>query len=236
MIRVLLCSLLFVKIANAETVGPCIGSLGPTEAFFLYRPGEFEIDLELSVLNQEGKIVSTAEATALKADDFVAKFHIEGLLSATEYRYQISNQASSDIVAGGNDLFFKTTDSSRGERVSAALISCVSAKDTAPVWEEIGKLKPDLLYLGGDTPYIDTTNLAEVRKKHRALLNELPLARVIRSTSTVGMWDDHDFGLNNGNGKNLEEGKMATRKGFVEYRAHRQYGNGVAGVYHKTDG
>ena len=75
MIRVLLFFLLFAKIANAQTVGPCIGSLGPTEAFFLYRPGEFEIDLELSVLNQEGEIVSTAEATALKADDFVAKFH-----------------------------------------------------------------------------------------------------------------------------------------------------------------
>jgi hypothetical protein len=100
MIRVLLFSLLFAKIANAETVGPCIGSLGPTEAFFLYRPGEFEIDLELSVLNQEGKVVSTAEATALKADDFVAKFHIEGLLSATEYRYQISNQASSILSLG----------------------------------------------------------------------------------------------------------------------------------------
>ena len=96
-------------------------------------------------------------------------------------------------------------------------------------------MKPDLLYLGGDTPYIDTTNLAEVRKKHRALLNEPPLARIIRNTPTVGMWDDHDFGLNNGNGKNFEGGKAATRKGFVEYRAHRQYGNGVAGVYHKTD-
>ncbi|HBI31067.1 MAG TPA: alkaline phosphatase [Verrucomicrobiales bacterium] len=235
MIRVLLFSLLFAKIANAQTVGPCIGSLGPTEAFFLYRPGEFEIDLELSVLNQEGEIVSTDEATALKADDFVAKFHIKGLLSATRYRYQILNQTSSNIIAGGDDLTFKTTDSSRGDRVSAALISCVSAKDTAPVWVEIGKLKPDLLYLGGDTPYIDTPNLAEVRKKHRALLNEPPLARIIRNTPTVGMWDDHDFGLNNGNGKNFEGGKAATRKGFVEYRAHRQYGNGAAGVYHKTD-
>ena len=101
MIRVLLFSLLFAKIANAQTVGPCIGSLGPTEAFFLYRPGEFEIDLELSVLNQEGEVVSTAETTALKADDFVAKFHIEGLLSATRYRYQILNQTSSNIIAGG---------------------------------------------------------------------------------------------------------------------------------------
>jgi hypothetical protein len=36
-------------------------------------------------------------------------------------------------------------------------------------------------------------------------------------------------------GKNFEGGKAATRKGFVEYRAHRQYGNGAAGVYHKTD-
>ena len=54
------------------------------------------------------------------------KFHIEGLVSGTEYRYQISNQASSEIVAGGNDLIFKGLRIvSRGERVSAALISCV---------------------------------------------------------------------------------------------------------------
>ncbi|MFT4546252.1 MAG: alkaline phosphatase D [Pseudoalteromonas tetraodonis] len=230
--------LLLSNFAVAQIVGPCIGSVGTTDAFFLYRPGDSEKRLRLSVLSMSGEVVTTTEASATAADDFVAKFHVEGLESAAGYRYQIAELVGTGepkILAGGDDLKFETFDATRKSKVTAALISCVSKDDTAPVWEEIGKLSPDLLYLAGDTPYIDTTELKAVRQKHRALLNEAPLAKIIGHTPVVGMWDDHDFGLNNGNGKNLEKGKSVTRKGFAEYRAHRNYGNGSEGVYHKTD-
>jgi alkaline phosphatase D len=223
---------------EVETVGPCVGSVGPNDAYFLFRPGESKLNLRLSVLSESGEIVASADAESAAIDDFVAKFHVTRLESGTRYRYQISALSSSDepaLIAAGDDLKFRTVDASRKSKVTAVMISCVNKDDTAPVWEEIGRLSPDLLCLSGDTPYIDTIKLGEVRRKHRALLNEAPLASLARRTSIVGIWDDHDFGLNNGNGRNLKDGKAATRKAFVEYRAHRTYGDDREGVYHKTD-
>lgn len=234
----LLCLALWsTSVGLAETVGPCVGSVGTNDAYFLFRPGESELNLRLSVLSGFGKILTSVESKSAAVDDFVAKFHVAQLETATDYRYQIEElfpSGESKIIASGDDLKFRTVDVSRKSKVTAVMISCVN-KDTAPVWEEIGKLSPDLLCLSGDTPYIDTIKLGDVRRKHRDFLNEAPLASLARRTSVVGIWDDHDFGLNNGNGRNLQDGKAATRKAFVEYRAHRQYGNGNDGVYHKTD-
>ena len=211
---------------------------GPTDAHLLFRPGESELDLRLSVLTDSGKIVTSVDAESVAVDDFVAKFHVTQLESGTLYRYQVAELSPSGepkLLATGDDLKFRTVDASRKSKVTAVMISCVSKDDTAPVWEEIGRLSPDLLCLSGDTPYIDTVELEDVRRKHRALLNEAPLASLAHRTSVVGIWDDHDFGLNNGNGRNMQDGKAATRKAFVEYRSHRRYGNGSQGVYHKTD-
>ena len=185
-------------------------------------PGETELNLRLSVLSESGELVTSVEATSVEADDFVAKFHVTQLESSTRYRYQIAELSLSGepkLIAAEADLTFQTVDTSRKSRVTAVMISCVSKEATAPVWEEIGKLSPDLLCLSGDTPYIDTSKLEEVRGKHRAFLKEAPLASLARRTSVVGIWDDHDFGLNNGNGRNMQDGKAATRKAFVEYRA-----------------
>lgn len=235
---ILCLALLSPSFVTAETVGPYVGSVGSSDAYFLFRPGESELDLRLSVLSASGEIVTSVDAESSEVDDFVAKFHVTELESGTRYRYQIAELPLSGEpkpIAAGDDLQFRTTDASRKSKVSAVMISCVSKDDTAPVWEEIGRLSPDLLCLSGDTPYIDTIKLGDVRRKHRAFLNEVPLARLGRRTSVVGTWDDHDFGLNNGNGRNLQDGKAATRKAFIEYRAHRRYGTGSEGVYHKTD-
>jgi alkaline phosphatase D len=237
-ILLLFLTLWSTSLGQAKTVGPCVGSVGSTDAYFLFRPGESELALRLSVLSESGEIVTNVDAKSSAIDDFVAKFHVTQLESGTPYRYQIAELASSGepkLIAAGDELKFRTVDVSRKSKVTAVLISCVSKADTAPVWEEIGRLSPDLLCLSGDTPYIDTSKLEDVRRKHRALLNEAPLASLARRTPVVGIWDDHDFGLNNGNGRNLQDGKAATRKAFVEYRAHRSYGNGSEGVYHKTD-
>ena len=236
-ILLLLLALWSASLGWAETVGPCVGSVGSNDAYFLFRPGESDLDLRLSVLTESGEFVTSVDAKSVADNDFVAKFYVTQLESDTPYRYRIAELTSSSgsrLVASGDALSFRTTDVSRKTKVTAVMISCVN-KDTAPVWKEIGKLSPDLLCLSGDTPYIDTIKLEDIRRKHRDFLNEASLAGLIGRTSVVGIWDDHDFGLNNGNGRNLLTGKSATRKAFVEYRAHRQYGNESEGVYHKTD-
>ncbi len=53
--------LLLSNFAVAQIVGPCVGSVGTTDAFFLYRPGDSEKKLRLSVLSRSGEVVTTTE-------------------------------------------------------------------------------------------------------------------------------------------------------------------------------
>lgn len=153
-------------------------------------------DTHLYELRVTDSVVDPKKSAAV--DDFVAKFHVAQLETATDYRYQIEELSPSgelETLASGDDLKFRTVDVSRKSKVTAVMISCVK-KDTVRVWEEISKLSPDLLCLSGDTLYIDTIELEDFRRKHRDFLNEAPLANLARPVSVVGIWDDHDFELN----------------------------------------
>ncbi len=223
--------------AAAQT-GPMVGTVKTTEAWFLYRPGAVEKPLRLSVLDAEQKIVATSTAESDDENDHVAKFHVTGLNAATAYTYKIedlSGESPVELAGPADGLRFKTrmTTGTQGV-VTAAFVSCAN-NTSEPVWERIGALGVDQLILGGDTPYIDVIDLATSRLKHRAFLDTPFMTSLIRGTPAVGTWDDHDFGLNNGNGVNAADRRENTRRAFVEYRAHDQFGTGVEGVYHKID-
>ncbi|WP_193210551.1 LamG-like jellyroll fold domain-containing protein [Luteolibacter marinus] len=223
--------------AGAAT-GPLVGTVTTDEAWLLYRPGAQERPLRLSVLDAAGEVVATSEAACVEADDYVAKFHVSGLHAATSYRYRIDDIGGAEAVtlAGPEEgLGFKTALQPGGRgMVRAAFASCAN-NTSEPVWQRIGMIGIDQLFLCGDTPYVDVGDLATIRVKHRAFLETPFLASLIRRVPTAGTWDDHDFGLNGGNGVSTASRKENTRRGFVEYRAHDQFGEGQAGVYHKID-
>lgn len=223
--------------AHAQT-GPMLGTVKTTEAWLLYRPGAAEKKLRLSVLDDEGRVLATSESTGAASNDYVAKFHVTGLSPATSYDYKIEDiSGSSPVQLAGpeNGLRFKTRlATGTPGLVTTAFVSCAN-NTSEPVWERIGTLKPDQVILGGDTPYIDVPDLATSRIKHRAFLETPFMTSLIRGTSTVGTWDDHDFGLNNGNGMTAADRRSNTRQAFTEYRAHEQFGTGTEAVYHKVD-
>lgn len=220
--------------AFAQT-GPLVGTVKTQEAYFLYRPGAVEKPLRLSVLGAGQQVVATSQSTSDDAQDYVAKFHVTGLTPSTSYTYRIDDMSSGSpvpILGPADGLRFKT-DSPAGTKgvATAAFVSCVN-DTTEPVWERIGALQVDQVVFGGDTPYIDVADLPSIRQKQRTYLESTFLKALIRSTTTVATWDDHDFGLNNGNGVNAADRRANARQAFVEYRAHDQFGTGTEGVYH----
>ena len=221
---------------NAQT-GPLVGTVKTEEAHFLYRPGEIEKPLRLSVLGIDQQVVATCQSNSKMAHDYVAKFHITGLTHSTAYSYRIDDMSSGspvEIVGPDDGLRFKTDSPSGAKTISTvAFVSCANSS-TEPVWQRIGMLNVDRVILGGDTPYIDVADLPTIRLKHRNFLESPTLSNLIRCTSIVATWDDHDFGLNNGNGENAKDRKASTRQAFIEYRAHDQYGTGTEGIYHSV--
>ena len=226
-----------------DPVGPYLGTVKSTEAYFLYSPGQEELTLRLTVMTDAGETVTSVDSTSIEANDFVAKFHTTGLTEGTSYRYKVEKVAANgdtNLYAGNTaDHHFKTVPTQRmGQVVTAGFVACVN--DTSEeVWTEMLNHNLDLLCLAGDTPYVDTGDLTTIRQKHRSFLQTPKLAALTKNISVVGTWDDHDFGLNGGNGVSTASRKVNTRRGFVEYRAHDRYGDETtpdnAGIYHKTD-
>lgn len=218
-----------------DVVGPLVGSTDSTSAQLLYRAGASEQPLQLSVL-QEGDVVQRITSIGGEKDDYVAKFSVTNLQPDTVYHYQIDDADTQEtLIKPDGQHFFQTTSPKReGHRVSVGFVSCVDIEPNG-IWKEMQTLDLDMVCLMGDTPYIDSTDLAKVRSRHRQFLQMPDLAELSANTSTVGTWDDHDFGRNNGNGRNLSKGKTDTRRGFANYRAHSQFGNATEGVYHKSD-
>ncbi len=221
----------------STVVGPYLGSVSTSEAHLLYRHAETEQEIKLTAIGPDGKVTTSYTAKTFAKNDYVAKFHLVGLKPDTKYSYKIElldGEENKLITKDVEGLHFKTYSPKRtGEIVNAAFISCV--KDNSDgIWAQMLEDDLDLLCLSGDTPYIDTEDLKKIRSKHRHLLQRKDLAKLGKNTSVLGTWDDHDFGRNNGNGVTVK-GKPNTLKGFVEYRAHDQFGSGKEGVYHKSD-
>ncbi|MEO1617373.1 MAG: alkaline phosphatase D family protein [Planctomycetota bacterium] len=219
--------------ADDGRVGPIVGTVESTTAHLLYRPGAVEAKLRLSVM-EGSQVVQRVSAMSNSQNDFVVKFVVRGLKPATKYSYWIDDASGRVHVPPGGTHFFTTASlGTQGNRVVVGFASCVDIEPN-DIWKEMEKLKVDTVFLMGDTPYIDSSDLKVVRDKHREFLQMPDLAALGSHTPVVGTWDDHDFGLNNGNGRSMMEGKGDTRRGFVEYRAHSQFGNGAEGVYHKV--
>jgi len=228
-----------VGLLTAQSAGPMVGQVSADDARFLYRPGAVEKTFRQSVFAPGGEVAGTSQATSLPVNDYVARFHVVGLQAGTLYHYQLDEileGGSTTPVAGPNEAYRFRTFLQVGApgAVTAAFVS--GAKEISdPVWAKMDDLGIDQLYLMGDTPYINSSDLAVIRQKHRDLLNWPALAALARHTPVVGTWDDHDFGINNSNGASFAAGKPNTRRGFIEYRAHDQYGTGTEGVFSKVN-
>ena len=222
----------------AQSVGPMVGQVSANQARFLYRSAGVVKNYRVTVLAPGGSAAGTSDSTTAAADDYTAKFLVAGLQPDTPYQYKLEEIPAAGApvaVAGpGPDYAFRTffPSGARGA-VTVCFLSCAN-ETSDPAWERMQTLGIEQLFLMGDTPYIDTTDLAASRQKHREFLARAPMAALIRHTPTVGSWDDHDFGLNNGNGLTVT-GKAASRQAFVEYRAQDQFGTGTEGVYGKAD-
>ncbi|MEE2936975.1 MAG: alkaline phosphatase, partial [Planctomycetota bacterium] len=173
-----------------EVVGPVVGAIDQTSCHLLYRPDNREMRLMLDVLRGQ-ELVAEAEAVAKAANDYVAKFQIDGLQAGTEYHYRIKTADGETLVDADAQHFFSTRPQGRQDKpVSVGFVSCVDIEPNG-IWSDMDSLNLDAVCLMGDTPYIDTSELSVVRSKHRQFLQVADLAALASHTPIYGTWDDH---------------------------------------------
>ncbi len=76
--------------------------------------------------------------------------------------------------------------------------SCASQDQPQPIWDAIGKARPQVFLAAGDNIYGDTTDMALLKEKY-AQLGAKPGFQALRQRCPVlATWDDHDYGVNDG--------------------------------------
>ena len=76
--------------------------------------------------------------------------------------------------------------------------SCSDQKRPQPLWDDIVAQKPDLWIWLGDNIYGDSENMDTLRTKYARQKSNPVYQQLRQSTPIIGVWDDHDYGVNDG--------------------------------------
>ncbi len=79
-----------------------------------------------------------------------------------------------------------------------ALGSCNKISQDQSMWDNIALQSPDLFVWLGDIVYGDTDDMQVLKEKYDLLKTNPEYAAFIENTPVIGIWDDHDYGLNDG--------------------------------------
>lgn len=216
-----------IAAAEAPLTGPVIGHVDHESARIWVRPAAAGA-VTLQVRDAAGKPVFEDAARATPDHDLCVTWHVPRLTAATDYRYSI--RVGTERQPAAEDTFRTSADPGAAATAVLAFGSCASERFPG-VWERMAVERVEAILLCGDTPYIDTSDLARNRDRHRAFIGQKGLAELVRSRPLLGTWDDHDFGGNDSDGKKVD--RKTIRKAFTEYRPLASFGEDGAGVYTK---
>lgn len=99
---------------------------------------------------------------------------------------------------------------------SIAFGSCIDQNRPAPIWDTILTGKPDLFLFGGDNVYCEMPySRARLRRAYAQAAEAPGMSRLRRSVPHLAIWDDHDYGLNDGGAE--FPAKAESKAEFVEF-------------------
>ncbi len=92
----------------------------------------------------------------------------------------------------------KSVDNSQ-KITTIAFGSCAHEYEDVPAFNAIVANQPDIFVWLGDMIYGDTEDMAILKKKYNQLKSKPEYQNLIKSVPVIGVWDDHDYGVNDGN-------------------------------------
>lgn len=76
--------------------------------------------------------------------------------------------------------------------------SCNKQKFKNKLWQEVVKHKPNVWIWGGDNIYADTDDMQKLQAEYNKQLQQEGYSELVKNTTVLGTWDDHDYGVNDG--------------------------------------
>lgn len=93
--------------------------------------------------------------------------------------------------------------------------SCNNQKLPNELWTDINMLNPDVFIWGGDNIYADFKSLEKMKLDYNQVKNNTEYKKLRLITPILGVWDDHDYGLNDGGLEFVK--KDSTQQLFLDF-------------------
>lgn len=219
-------------VAAEVTHGPMIGHVSPRSANVWARfsePGTYRLRVTEP---KSQRTVTVVEAETDTENDATLVWPVDELQPGARYQYQVLE--GDIVIASSVSQQFATPPNIDDQKtVTLAFGSCAwdVSYPQQPVWSAIDRAGVDAMILLGDTPYIDSTELAVQRQRYRDFWSVAELKTLIDHTPMYAVWDDHDYGPNDALG--AIAGRDNSRRAFVEYHANPSYGIDDEGIFCK---
>lgn len=97
-------------------------------------------------------------------------------------------------------LMAQTPEGHRQERIRTIAFGSCSDQEKVDkqLWNEVNKERPDVWIWLGDNIYGDTEDMSEMWSDYEKQMSHPGYKRLMRQTEIFGIWDDHDYGINDG--------------------------------------
>ena len=97
-----------------------------------------------------------------------------------------------------NEKFSEIIYSDELPEVRIAFGSCAHSYDTLKIFDAINAEEPAVWIWLGDIVYGDTHDMSVLRQKYDRQKVQQEYQELLERTKVVGIWDDHDYGINDG--------------------------------------
>lgn len=209
-------------------LGPIVGHTEENSSI-LWMRAQVAGEYVLEVTPEAGGEAKRVKAQAKAENDLCLHWQVGGLEAGTRYRYRVL-AGEKPLAAANAQVFATAPAASTPTKVRLAISSC--AKEDAgsrAVWKRMAEEKVDAVVLIGDTPYIDSTDMAVQTRRHQEFAAVPEYQELLRNRPCWWTWDDHDFAGNDSSG--LAVGKENSRLAFTRYRPQASFGDGQEGIY-----
>jgi len=179
--------------------GPMVGAVGPDHLTIWSRAsGIFDVQVEYAT-DRSFRDARTTPAVRPTADgDLCTTIRIEGLQPGATYFYRMRLDGILDRHA---PVAFRTRTAPVGPadfRVAFGSCCRIQLDPEQIVFSAIAEQEPDLFFWLGDNIYCDSDDAAAMADLYGRQRSVQRLQPLLRRTPQLAIWDDHDFGYNNG--------------------------------------
>jgi alkaline phosphatase D len=170
--------------------GPMVGAVTDSSASFWVRTAA-AAKVQVRIGNRVSETVHTSTATDLTA---IAK--VDGLMSATQYEYQVV--VDDQPVEVPTARFATFPEANRPAKFSVAFGGGAGyVPEWERMWDTIREFKPAAMLMLGDNVYIDQPEHSLCQHYCYYRRQARPeWRRLVASTAVYSIYDDHDFGTN----------------------------------------